>query len=1640
MSYFDLCAALLTNKPYFGSALRSLQGFPARHKYFRPTVESVAKDAQQDLNILEIGTWVGASTLSWLQALKDLGVEGKITCVDIWEPYFDTTDNADVHYEEMNEFSEKDLSYALFRHNIKSANFEHQVIVKKGASKDILPTLADRSFDIIYIDGSHILDDVLTDLQEAKRLVKLGGIICGDDLELQLNEVDKANHRRGLEGGVDYMPSWQDGPEYHPGVTEAVWQVFGEVGNWEGFWAIANTDGGWQPPVLDMDGAQIPPHILEAVENDLTEVVASTDAYNIIKMGDRYFAVAKMLGPVQLLSERLGDRDLGIFIKIRNSLEKLEDSITNVPHLKFLENYMLTPRTLGQYAGFNIIQYRTEYIGVAQSLGKLDLREDPYVAQAEHGPEKIIISDSEDGVRARIDLMKLRQNYKEDNFSGIADQPINQNQERISIIVPTRKRPDGLMQLLRSLKQTASVIGRLEIVLVIDEDDESYEGLTFPDMEIKQVTAKPGIPMGVLNMLGYKASSGDYIMLLNDDVVVMTKHWDDRVLEVFHSFADQIVLVHTDDGIFGDKLCTFPFVSRQFCLLIGGICPVNYDRYRIDDHIYNIFNLLSVLGHDRIVYLPDVLFEHHNFNIKKDGTLEYQPDPEIHGKDTVLFDELLEDRKQTSALLAQVIQNHLNTELKELRSEKLKDIHDSVSLRKPEFVRYSDPERKLSTRDSRTTIGVVTANIFAPHAQKCLEAIKDHTENYDLIVLDNNRSPGFNHPREMNNIIASCTTDFLVLMDDDVIVNSGWLDGLLGCVTPRVGVVAPLHTNEQGDVTFAGVAMRPDRSGHHSHAFNIHEKPFPVQTICSAILLIDINKCGHIRFNEAYSKYFFDLIYGLRVWEEGYKVILAPDVSVIHIGGATLKQGSELSNQLFEEQRQKFQKEWFDAGRYENLENYYEWKEAPEINKIISLPERVYALLEKPRQESDEKYVSLCRALFEELKFYPAIEQYVHGRLFEKFEGIDPVVDGSPNGHLAYLRGMIGPPVRVEADIPDMSVFFIHGRYYAVPDTEKDFALSRISGGQVGSWCAADSLESVSQRARSGDFDHVLQADTAHYSSKPFIVQEGFSGFNIIKHGMYYGILQSEGAFDMGRVKGLEYEILFTGRTLDEVRRKISALSSFNIFYAKVKIKIRNLFALKAAREKPRAASGTARSKRNLSEKARPATGAEHSAAHENSPVFREIERAYRGKDIWLYGYTYFAVEQGQSIDVATLKNDIDGNRFAGHSIQEVKQLVDDSLSASNDSPGTVIALSWRDDQADRELIASAFPNDAITYLVPGAECDRQDSIAIGATSLFDFASQIISGDRKLPVLPDGPVKCVVVPWTGEGVWRNNSLETLAARISEHVVILGLNGKRLNFFGERLNRLVYNKAYLSSMFDCLPKPNGMRVLEIGCSDGLVCELVATFDPAEIVGIDQTPSIHGADTDANIKYLKMDAGQLDFEDNSFDVVYSIATLEHVSNPYQSILEAMRVLKPGGYAYFQAGPLYHTPFGHHMFGHFDDYPWIHLRKERNDIIIHAHKRDLGRVMRDNFDCSVEDYVDGMLSDEHVNGLFLEEYRLEEIMKLGNIEVLDYRPSFEGKELLSEEILDELSDYSEEQLTGHGFELFLRKKFLRKNFLSL
>ncbi|MBI3441414.1 MAG: hypothetical protein HY052_06395, partial [Proteobacteria bacterium] len=96
----------------------------------------------------------------------------------------------------------------------------------------------------------------------------------------------------------DYIKNISRGVYYHPGVTLAVAEVFGEVSAWEGFWAMRKTEYGWiKVNLVDCD-IEIPEHL--AVTNKSLMPVDVCIDYNIIFYEGIYYGVRQSLGEVNL--------------------------------------------------------------------------------------------------------------------------------------------------------------------------------------------------------------------------------------------------------------------------------------------------------------------------------------------------------------------------------------------------------------------------------------------------------------------------------------------------------------------------------------------------------------------------------------------------------------------------------------------------------------------------------------------------------------------------------------------------------------------------------------------------------------------------------------------------------------------------------------------------------------------------------------------------------------------------------------------------------------------------------------------------------------------------------------------------------------------------------------------------------------------------------------------------------------------------------------------------------------------------------------------------------------------------------------------------------------------------------------------
>jgi SAM-dependent methyltransferase len=145
----------------------------------------VTPDSSKPIKYAEVGAFYGANMVS---VAETYGVhpDSTLIAIDPWTDYVD--------YPEYK--GEQTTIYNAFTQNMEACGLSERVTVKRGYSHEVLPTLEDDSFDIIYIDGNHEPEYVLEDAVLAFRKLKVGGRLIFDDYGWGGPDLTK----RGIDG------------------------------------------------------------------------------------------------------------------------------------------------------------------------------------------------------------------------------------------------------------------------------------------------------------------------------------------------------------------------------------------------------------------------------------------------------------------------------------------------------------------------------------------------------------------------------------------------------------------------------------------------------------------------------------------------------------------------------------------------------------------------------------------------------------------------------------------------------------------------------------------------------------------------------------------------------------------------------------------------------------------------------------------------------------------------------------------------------------------------------------------------------------------------------------------------------------------------------------------------------------------------------------------------------------------------------------------------------------------------------------------------------------------------------------------------------------------------------------------------
>ena len=187
---------------------------------------------------------------------------------------------------------------------------------------------------------------------------------------------------------------------------------------------------------------------------------------------------------------------------------------------------------------------------------------------------------------------------------------------KISLLCPSRGRPNDMERLIKSVAATATEPSRVEIMLYVDDDDPekinylvSHKNLsTDPKvgrlLNVDLLVDEP-LTTPLINYILADRAQGDILVITNDDQIFVDNNWDVRIDEEAAKFPDDIYCMWFNDGRYQEKICTFPILSRKWVDTLGYIEPFLFEHFNCDLWTWQIGQMI-----DRLHYIPDILVEH----------------------------------------------------------------------------------------------------------------------------------------------------------------------------------------------------------------------------------------------------------------------------------------------------------------------------------------------------------------------------------------------------------------------------------------------------------------------------------------------------------------------------------------------------------------------------------------------------------------------------------------------------------------------------------------------------------------------------------------------------------------------------------------------------------------------------------------------------------------------------------------------------------------------------------------------------------------------------------------------------------------------------------------------------------------------
>ncbi|MFB0515827.1 MAG: glycosyltransferase [Candidatus Neomarinimicrobiota bacterium] len=498
----------------------------------------------------------------------------------------------------------------------------------------------------------------------------------------------------------------------------------------------------------------------------------------------------------------------------------------------------------------------------------------------------------------------------------------------VSIIIPVKDRLELTRQCLREVRSTVRDISHEIIIVDNGSTDELSEFLKALEGDISYLYNKEGATFAESNNQGAVVARGEYLVFLNNDTIPQ-EGWLHALLEAHQRVPDA--------GTVGARL----LYPESHTIQHAGVLIRNYPHPVYPYHAYHefpayapavnearsfpaltaacllikksFFHSLKGFDEDFINGYEDVdlclrVLEKGRKNIYTPGSVVYHYKSQTPGR----FDHVNEN--------IAALQRRWSGKIESLLSQSGHRLdHYDVSIVMLTFNALEYTKRCVDSLRAHTNYPhevIFVDNESTDGSKIYLRGVVSANSNYRLI--ENNTNVGFSTGN--NQGAKAARGQYLLLLNNDVLVADGWLDGLVSALErdERIGMVGPITNYISGRQRLAEVPYQDDE-GYYRFAKTVRTanrgRITPRRRIAGFAILIRkalYDELGGLDENFGSGNYEDDDLC-LRVREKGYAVMVDESTFIHHFGSRTFAANQIDYQASLRKNEQIFRAKWPDV-------------------------------------------------------------------------------------------------------------------------------------------------------------------------------------------------------------------------------------------------------------------------------------------------------------------------------------------------------------------------------------------------------------------------------------------------------------------------------------------------------------------------------------------------------------------------------------------------------------------------------------------------------------------------------------------------------------------------------------------------------